>query len=76
MIETQDFLGNEIEVGDDVVFVQLGYRNLLIGTITSISPKTLIVQHARTNTGQVSTKQFHAQVIKVATIGKQRVAIR
>jgi len=60
-----DFLGKELNVGDDVVFVQLSYRNLLKGTIKKITPKTLIISHERTNVGGTETKQFHDQVIKI-----------
>ena len=60
-----DFLGKELNVGDDVVFVQLSYRNLLKGTIKKITPKTVIISHERTNVGGTETKQFHNQVIKI-----------
>ncbi len=42
----KDFLGNELSVGDTVVFVQLGYRNLLKGKIKSLTARTAaITQH-------------------------------
>jgi len=61
----KDFLGNLIGVGDEVVFVQLGYRNLVRGTITKITPKTLTISHDKTNVGGKQTKQFHDQVVRI-----------
>lgn len=62
----KDFLGQELQVGDEIVFVQLGYRNLFKGKIASMTPKTLMIEHDRTNVGSTSTKQFHDQVVKIS----------
>lgn len=35
----KDYLGNELEVGDQVVFVRLNYRDLMKGTIIKLTPK-------------------------------------
>ena len=59
-----DFLGNELEIGDEVVFTQLGYRNLIKGTIKSISPKTCIISHKAIQ-NRTESKQFHRQIVKV-----------
>ena len=61
----KDFLGKELEVGDTVVFVQLGYRNLLKGTVKRLTPKTAIIEHPMTNVCSKETKQFHEQLVKV-----------
>jgi len=61
----KDFLGNDINVGDEVVFVELGYRNLLRGQIIRISHKTCIISHKMTNTGRTESKQLHNQVVKI-----------
>lgn len=61
----KDFLGNEITIGCAVVFVQLDYRNLLKGTVKQITPKTILIKHQKTNTGQTETKQFHNQVVVI-----------
>jgi hypothetical protein len=58
----QDFLGNVLEVGDTVVFTQLGYRNFSKGVLLKLTPKTLIVACAITHR---EVKQFHDQVIKL-----------
>ena len=60
----KDFLGNELQVGDNVVFVQLGYRNLLKGVVSKITPKTILITHAMTNTCSTETKQTPSQVVK------------
>lgn len=64
-IVAKDKLRNPINVGDTVIFMQLNYRNLLVGTIKSISNKTLIIEHPMTNVCSTETKQFHDQVIKI-----------
>ena len=58
-----DFLGNEINVEDEVVFIQKSYRELKIGKIISITEKTLLIEHEKFNRGGTTTKQFHNQVI-------------
>jgi hypothetical protein len=61
----KDFLGNYIDIGDEVVFVQLGYRNLLKGKIVKKTAKTILISHEMTNTCGTETKQYPYQVIKV-----------
>lgn len=61
----KDFLGNELQVGDNVVFVQLGYRNLCKGVISKMTPKTIMITHTMTNTCSTETKQFPNQVVKI-----------
>lgn len=61
----KDFLGQELHVGDSVVFVQLGYRNLWFGTISKLTEKTALISHKETNTCSTETKQFHNQLIRV-----------
>lgn len=60
-----DFLGNELEVGDKVAFVQIGYRQLMFGTISKVTAKTVMISHKETNVGTTKSKQFHEQVVKV-----------
>ncbi len=62
----KDFLGKELKVGDEVVFVLLGYREFRRGTVKKLTPKTLIVeQSAASGSYNRETKQFHNQVIKL-----------
>ena len=62
----KDFLGKKLQIGDEIVFVQLGYRNLLKGRIASMTPKTIMIEHDKTNTCSTKTKQFPDQVIKIS----------
>ncbi|AOJ69194.1 MULTISPECIES: hypothetical protein [Burkholderia] len=39
----KDFLGREVKVGDTVAFAQTGYRDLLTGNVTKLSPKTALI---------------------------------
>jgi len=63
----KDYVGNEMSVGDGVVFVQKGYRNFWRGVIDRISPSgaTIWIKHERTNTEGTETKQSPCQVMKV-----------
>jgi hypothetical protein len=65
---TKDYLGQEINVGDPVIFVQLNYRNFLKGTITKITEKTVLISHPKTNTCSTETKQYPDQVINIKHI--------
>ncbi len=56
----KDFLGQEIVLGDEVVFAQLYYRSLAIGTVIKITDKTFQIQVSPHTT----FRQFHDQVIK------------
>lgn len=65
MIKTKDELGNTIEIGSRVVFMQKGYRNLLVGEVIKITEKMLVIKHKKTNVGATETRQFHSQVVVV-----------
>ena len=56
----KDFLGKLIEVGDTVVFAELGYRNLSKGVIQKITDKMVFIKSNSAN-----VRQFHKQVIKI-----------
>ena len=59
----KDFFGNEINLGDTVAFMQIGYRQLKKGIIKKITEKMVFIDHERTNVGTTETKQEHYQVI-------------
>lgn len=61
----KDIVGNDLNLNDTVVFMQIGYRNLLVGKIIKITEKTVLIEHAATNTYSTQTKQFSSQVVKV-----------
>jgi hypothetical protein len=60
----KDFFNKELNIGDEVAFMQIGYRNLKRGIIIRISDKTILIEHEKFNCGGTTTKQFHDQVIK------------
>ena len=62
----KDFLGNELKVGDTVVFMQIRYRSLVKGTVKSLSPQKALIEH-RPISGSYSTqsRQFHDQMVGV-----------
>ena len=60
-----DYLGNELGLGMEVVFMQLGYRGLMKGIIVKMGGKQSTMSHERTNTGRTSSRQFNSQLIKI-----------
>ncbi len=61
----KDFLGKELKVGDEVVCIELDYRNLIKCKIISLTPK---MANVRAEEGY-EFKQFHEQMIKVYKFG-------
>jgi len=61
----QDFLGNELNVGDDVVFMRLNYRSFAKGTIRSLTPKMAHITHEYLSGSGTESKQFHDQIVKI-----------
>jgi hypothetical protein len=59
----KDFLGNELNVGDEVAYFSPNYRTFTRGKITKISPKTLYIGTDINRKG--TFRQFHEQVIKI-----------
>lgn len=41
----KDFIGNEVTVGDKVVFIEPDYHNLTFGTVCKINPKSVTVEY-------------------------------
>ena len=65
MNDKTDFLGNKLSVGDKVVFMQLGYRALMVGEITNMSEKKCTLIHEMTNTCRRKSIQFYNQMIRI-----------
>lgn len=55
----KDYLGNDLEVGNKVIFMKLKYREFCKGVILKITPQTV-----RIDTGNNTIQQNHSQVIK------------
>jgi len=63
-----DFLGNRLNIGDTVVFMQIKYRVLMKGDIISMAGQSALIKHERTNVGQTESRQRYDQMIKVDRI--------
>lgn len=59
----KDYLGNKLTVGDEVAYMQLGYRSLSKGFITRISEQTVWISYKISATFKESIKQSPNQVI-------------
>ncbi len=65
----KDFLGNELKVGDQVIFVRPNYRNFAKGVIYHITEKTVFINWNNPHfqfSSEDTLKQHGYQVIKVA----------
>lgn len=63
---TKDFLGNEIKVGDKVVYMRLGYRDFTKGYIMRITNKCVFLSDSNGSLiHDYWTSKFHEQVVKV-----------
>lgn len=65
MTEKKDYLGNIVNIGDTVVFMQIGYRGLMKGKIVSLSNQKAKISHEPTNTYRTESIQFYNQLIKI-----------
>ncbi len=69
-IKAVDFLRQPLAVDDRVAYCEIGYRNLVKGTITRITPKFVMIKNDRDRHSTVSEtcKQEHKQVIRIDDI--------
>lgn len=59
----EDFLGNELNIGDKVAYIRPGYRSLMMGTILSFSEQTaLLTCNIKYNK---KFRQFYEQIVKI-----------
>jgi hypothetical protein len=65
MESKKDFLGQELSIGDEVVFMQIKYRSFLTGWVVSMSEKKAKISHEKTNIGSTVSLQFYDQLIKI-----------
>lgn len=40
----KDFFGTELNIGDEVAFMEPEYRNMTLGKIVSFAPKTMLIE--------------------------------
>lgn len=58
----KDFLGKELNVGDEVVYMRVNYRKLRKGTIKFLGKVKATLADSET---QEITLQFHNQLVKI-----------
>ena len=56
-----DFLGNVLNIDDEIVFMKLNYRSLARGIVKRITEKTVLIDDGSSD----GVRQFHDQVIKI-----------
>ena len=61
----KDFLNNDIFVGDEVVFMELNYRNLMKGTVKRITPKMVVIEYNNYDNRKTESKQLFNQVVNI-----------
>ena len=66
IVVKRDFSGKPLNIGDEVAFMQVGYRNLMRGTIVSMSEKKALIKHEKTNWSQTETRQLFEQIVKIS----------
>jgi len=63
----KDYLGNDLFVGDEVVFMQIDYRSLMKGILVSTTgEKQGTIKHDKTNTYKTESRQYYNQMIKIS----------
>lgn len=60
----KDFLGNQLNIGDKVVCIELNYKNLVRGEVIKITPQAMRVKWHR-DTREGITLRYSDQVIKI-----------
>ena len=64
MEKRYDVLGNEVQIGDDVIIIHPRYHTFINGTITKFTPKGFKVKFYSLFTNQFNTT-FRTNVLKV-----------
>lgn len=62
-----DYLGQDISVGDEVLFSTKDRRGFLRGTITHLTPKMVHLEYTKPVYGDhvLTIKQYHDQVVRL-----------
>lgn len=61
----EDFMGNTLKVGDDVVFMDIKYRSLSLGVVKVLTNKTVLITHEELHGWKKETRQFKSQVMLI-----------
>lgn len=57
-----DCIGHELNLGDTVYFMQVGYRTFIKGKIKSMAPKSCMIEHEKTNVCSTESRQAYGQI--------------
>ena len=60
VVVRKDFAGNDLTVGAEVIFMEIGYRNFITGVIVSMGDKKCTIMNAKGS----KNVQFYYQIIK------------
>lgn len=64
----KDFIGNELEVGDKVIFIAPNYRHYAKGIVQRFTKETVVIEYTNTwnyiKGSAMTIKQIPSQVIK------------
>lgn len=55
----KDFIGQELKIGDKIIYNPIGYRELAIGTVKRLGSKKVTIE-----TDKYDVYQFYYQIIK------------
>ncbi len=66
----KDLLGNEILIGDKVLFMQIKYRDFMEGIIKTMAEKSALISHDKTNAGKTESRQYYGQIISLSALDR------
>lgn len=58
----QDFLGNDLEVNDSVIFIAPGYRSLVLGRVVKLTEKSIRIAYM--NTWNFSKPGYRSELLQ------------
>lgn len=59
----RDFLGNEVNIGDKVVYITCAVDGFSIGTIVKLNPKTVVIRNSKFDN---EYRREYSKIIKIA----------
>lgn len=63
----KDFLGNELNIGDNVACIELDYKNLVKGEVVKLTPTAVRVKWQHWGKDKI-TLRYSNQVIKILVV--------
>ena len=65
-----DILGQEIKIGDEVMYMEIKHRDFIRGIIISLAPKSALISTEKTYIA--GRRQFYTQIINITAFEKLR----